>query len=133
MVLAMFAMVMLTFGVGLIAFITRVKAVKSGKAKAGHFLLMNAKEYPESVIKTTRNFNLQFEIPVLFYIAGALFTALQLTDSVAIFLAWSFVIARVIHAFIHITYNRLLHRILSYWSAVLVAMGLWIYLVVKTY
>ena len=52
----------------------------------------------------------QFELPVLFY---PLTIALYVTDGVTTFtvtLAWLFVISRYIHAWIHITSNRIRFR-----------------------
>jgi len=56
------------------------------------------------------NFSNQFELPVLFYAAVAIAVSLLMTDLLLVTLAWAFVGLRVIHAFIHLTYNDVLHR-----------------------
>jgi len=68
MIYPMFLMILLTFIVGLIAFFTRVKSVKSKSVDPKAYKLMDSDNYPENVIKTTRNFNNQFEVPLLFYV-----------------------------------------------------------------
>ena len=71
------------------------------------------------------NFRNLFEVPVLFYaiccalaIAGAV-TELQLA------LAWLFVILRAAHSFIHVTYNRVMHRFLVYVAGGTVVFLMW--------
>ena len=127
----MFAMVLLTFTVGSIAIYTRIKAVKSGHAHPNSFKLMNADNYPDKVIKTTRNFNNLFEVPLLFYAACLAFIALKIESQASIFLAWAFVGLRFVYSYIHISYNHLLHRIVAFWSSFLIVGILWVCLLVQ--
>jgi len=122
-------MVLLTFIVGLIAFFTRVKSVKSESVDPRAYKLMDADNFPEAVTKTTRNFNNQFEVPLLFYVGCLSYLVLNISSSLALGLAWSFVILRVIHSYIHITYNHLLHRIAVFWSSFFVVFVLWLVLI----
>ncbi|MDZ7925329.1 MAG: MAPEG family protein [Marinagarivorans sp.] len=131
MIYPMFAMVVLTLIVGCTAFYVRVKSVKNGQLKPRDFALMNAEKNPESVIKTTRNFNNQFEVPVLFYVACLAFLATNITSPLGEILAWAFVGCRIAHAFIHITYNHLLHRVIAFWLAVFVVLAQWIVLLLS--
>ena len=60
------------------------------------------------------NFRNLFEIPVLFF---AVCAALAITDSVTplqLVLAWLYVGLRAVHSFIHVTYNRVMHRFSVY-------------------
>jgi len=71
------------------------------------------------------NFRNLFELPVLFY--AALFVA-HVTGQVGpltLALAWTFVVARVAHSFIHCTYNRVMHRFQVYLLGGLVLWALW--------
>ncbi|GEA11117.1 hypothetical protein KUL49_14920 [Alteromonas sp. KUL49] len=91
-------------------------------------------DFPENVIASTRCFNNQFEVPVLFYVAClALMLFEQSDSSIASVLAWLFVGLRTIHAYIHITYNHILHRIIAFWSSFLVVMAMWLYLLTVVY
>ena len=121
----MYAMVLLTLGIGIIAVITRFRSVIAGEVKPKAYLLMDG-EFSKPVITTTRCFNNQFELPVLFYAAGLACIAMGIPQSGSVLiLAWIFVALRLIHALIHITYNHLLHRSIAFWSGFLVLIALW--------
>jgi hypothetical protein len=66
-----------------------------------------------------------FEMPVLFYLAlvVAAMTA-QVTTPVLV-LAWAFVAARMLHSFIHCTYNKVMHRFRAYALSVFLLLALW--------
>jgi hypothetical protein len=71
------------------------------------------------------NFRNLFEVPVLFY---AVCCALAITDSVTgvqLALAWTFVALRALHSFIHVTYNRVMHRFLVYIVGGVVVFLMW--------
>jgi len=94
--------------------------------------LMQGQEVPDIITKSTRNFNNQFEIPVLFYVVCTLYISLNIESLLAIVLAWGFVVLRFIHAYIHLTYNHILHRMSVFWLAFLSVMAMWINLLVLT-
>lgn len=129
MITIMFCMFLITFAVGLTAFYVRVASVKQGKISPRYFLLMHDKDdCPELVQKTTRNFNNQFEIPVLFYVVCTLLIVLKIENTAAYYIAWAFVASRALHAIIHIGYNKLLHRVAVYWLGVFMVVALWVIL-----
>lgn len=130
MIYPMAAMVLLTFIVGCLAVKTRFASVKSGQVKARYYKLMQGQSVPEMVTKTTRCFNNMFEIPLLFYVAATLHISLGIDSMSGIICAWLFVAFRYLHAFVHLTYNHILHRMLMFWGAFLAAMALWINLLV---
>lgn len=122
----MFLMVLLTFIVGCIAVKVRFASVKNGSVNAKYYQLMNGDNIPEIVTKTTRNLNNQFEVPVLFYVVCTLFISLNIISDVAVVLAWLFVISRIVHSYIHLTYNYVIHRMLSFWAGLMFVMALWV-------
>jgi hypothetical protein len=124
-------MVLLTFIVGLVAARTRYAGVRSGDVKLKYFKLMQGQDIPERVIVTTRSFNNMFEVPVLFYVACTLSISLGVAGVPGLVLAWLFVSLRYVHAFIHLTYNHFLHRMLAFWASFICVLLLWIYLVVQ--
>ena len=72
------------------------------------------------------NFSNQHELPLLFF---ALCIILFLTNSVthlALTLAWIFVISRIIHAFIHLSFNHIMTRFMVFFIGVLSLTGLFI-------
>lgn len=124
-------MVVLTFIVGCITVKARFSSVKRGNVSAKYYKLMDGAEVPEIITKTTRNFNNQFEIPVLFYIACTLYICLDIDSAFAVLFAWLFVAFRFIHSYIHLTYNHILHRMLTFWFSFICVLVLWVNLVVE--
>ena len=67
----MLALVLLTFGVGVVLFRARVRAVREGHTPVSYFRVFQGSPEPEFVAKPTRHFSNLFETPTLFY-AGCL-------------------------------------------------------------
>lgn len=130
MLYPMFAMIVLTSIVGVMVLSVRVKSVKAGQVRLRSLKLMENEGWPELVKKTTNNFSNQFEIPMLFYVAGVAYLALGIDSLVGLAAAWCFVVFRVIHAYIHITYNHILHRLTAFWLAFMAVLVMWINLLV---
>jgi hypothetical protein len=123
-------MVLLTFIVGTITIRARFASVKRGDVKARYYKLMAGQNVPDKIIQTTRNFNNQFEVPLLFYVVGTLYIAMGIESTFALYCAWLFVVFRVIHAYIHLSYNYVLHRLLAFWIALCCVLALWVNLVI---
>ena len=122
----MFMMVLLTFIVGLVTMKYRFSVVISGTLHHNYFKLMEGQEVPEFFTRTTRCFNNMFEVPVLFYVACLLYIVMGIDSLAGLIFAWLFVLMRYFQALVHLTYNRVLHRMLFFWFAFLSAMGLWL-------
>lgn len=129
MLYPMFAMVILTFIIGVITLKTRFASVKNGDVKAGYYRLMDGQDVPNYVTQTTRAFNNQFEVPVLFYVVCTLYISMGIENPYAVYAAWAFVFFRIAHAVIHLTYNHVLHRLTAYWLAIVCVFALWLLLV----
>lgn len=130
MLYPMFMMIVLITIIGIITLSVRFKSVKSGKVRARSYKLMDAPDFPELVKKTTNSFNNQFEVPVLFFAGCLAYLSLGVSDTFALVSAWAFVILRFIHAYIHLTYNHVFHRLTSFWLSYIALMALWINLIV---
>ncbi|MCU4675072.1 MAPEG family protein [Catenovulum sp. 2E275] len=131
MIIAMFAMTLLTIIVGLIALKARFASVKNGSLPIKYFRLMQGENTPEIVIKTTRCFNNLFEVPILFYVICLLYLVTNSETISAQIIAWLFVGFRVLQAYIHLSYNNVRHRMLSFFAAIICILLLWIILLVK--
>jgi hypothetical protein len=131
MIYAMFVVSILTIMIGLIAVRARIASVSNGQVKARYFKLMQGQEVPEIVTKTTRCFNNMFEVPVLFYVVCTLYVVLGIESLVGLVFAWLFVILRTVHAYIHITYNLVRHRMYVFGASVLCVLFLWVNLIVQ--
>jgi hypothetical protein len=67
-----------------------------------------------------------FEVPVLFYTVAISIYTTGMTDTVFVSLAWTFVLCRVAQGLIHSTYNRIMHRAVSFWLGSLVIFAIWV-------
>jgi hypothetical protein len=76
------------------------------------------------------NFRNLFELPVLFYLARVVADRMDMVDGISVALAWAFVLLRVVHSAIHVTYNRVMHRFAAYVAGGMVLWLLWGYLAV---
>jgi hypothetical protein len=71
------------------------------------------------------NFNNQFQLPVLFYMAVLVAHATGQGTALFVQLAWAFVGLRLVHALIQWTYNRVVHRFTLYALGALVLWTMW--------
>jgi hypothetical protein len=76
------------------------------------------------------NFNNQFQLPVLFYVALLVAHSAALAGPLFLQLAWAFVALRLVHALIQWTYNRVVHRFAAYALGGLVLWAMWALLAV---
>src|SRR5262245_51146477 len=76
-------------------------------------------------VQASDNLRNLFEVPVLFYALCALVAATDLDSPVLVFGAWGYVALRCVHSYIHITYNRVIHRFLVYAASTVLLFTLW--------
>jgi hypothetical protein len=72
------------------------------------------------------NFLNLFEMPVLFYVAMLLAMTLLVSDALLVALAWLYVVLRVAHSVIHVTYNTVMHRFYVFAASALVLLVIWV-------
>jgi len=127
LVFPMLAMVFLTITVLGILLRSRIRAVKSGRVDMAYFKVFQGVE-PEETAKPARHLSNLFEAPVLFY-AGCI-TAMVVHDTgvAMVAIAWAYVVARVVHAIVHLGRNRIRQRLRAYFSSWVVLLALWIHL-----
>ena len=116
-------MILLVFMVWLWLYITRILSVTMGSLNIESYAEAQQTEKPRMVALAGDNFSNQFELPVLFYVLIALLVYLEPQPQDYLFWAWVFVISRYLHALIHLSYNRVMHRLLAYWLG---AISLWV-------
>lgn len=121
----LFAMFLLSAGVLMVMFKARVRAVKSGQIKVGFFKTYEGSNIPEDVIKTARHFSNLFETPVLFYVLCILGMILNVDSNLFVTLAWCYVVARAVHAYVHMGRNKLQIRMFVYTFGWLIMIGMW--------
>ena len=124
------AQVGLTFAVLFWLGRARLPLIARGEVKVGDIAL-DASGRPLKSQQVANNFNNQFQLPVLFYVA-ALLLLLQLgSDLPSVILAAIFVASRVVHSVIHGTSNAVVPRFTAYLVGVWTLVALWVWLAVK--
>ncbi len=118
-------MVFLSFFIGIVMLVARIKAVKQGMNPAFFALNKGAKQ-PDYLIKASQHYENLFELPVLFYIVTILTYITKTADYFYLYLAVLFVIIRYFHAFIHISYNNLTHRRNSFLIGTVALFSMWV-------
>ena len=69
LVYPMMALVLLTFGVAVVLFRARLRAVREGHTPVAYFRVFHGSAEPEFLAKPTRHYANLFEVPTLFYAA----------------------------------------------------------------
>src|SRR4051812_30931893 len=110
LVYPMFAMVMITLGVGIITIKTRFSAARTGKVDPRYFKTFSFGEPTDAVLKTGRHFNNLFEVPTLFYAGCCAGMIVGVAGILPLALAWAFVFLRIAHAWIHMGRNKIIPR-----------------------
>lgn len=126
----MFTLVLLTFIIVLSLGMSQVIGVKKGQLDRRYLTLFSGYDVPEGIIKLRRNFSNLLEIPVLFYTCCITLLALDIHDELMLSFAWAFVILRIIHSIIHITYNNPLHRFLAFLLSTSLMLIMWTKLII---
>src|SRR5689334_2618385 len=126
LVYPMAGMVLLTVGVLVRLFRSRVAAVRAGEMEATYFRLYQGGDEPEATRKLSRHFTNLFEAPTLFYVACLAGMVAGVGGPLLLVLAWGYVAARTAHAFVHLGGNRLRKRILAYFVSWLFLAAMWV-------
>ncbi len=122
-------MVALTAFVLVRLYLSRVAAIRSGQIDINFYRLHQGAMEPESSQKVVRHFINLFEAPTLFY-AGCLAAMVSGAVTVALVsIAWAYVGARLVHAYIHLGANRLKRRRNIYAVGWLILLAFWATLV----
>ncbi len=124
------AMVALTVAVTVRMFLERVRQIRAER--------IPFREIPSGSQMATRfadtraadNYRNLFEAPVLFYLALVVAALTWQWSPLVIGLAWAYVVFRVLHSWIHCTYNRVKHRFYAFAASTFVLCALWIVLAV---
>jgi len=124
--LPVFALAALTFVVLLQIPIARFRAAARGKVTAHDFRLGESARVPAEVQLPNRNYMNLLELPVLFYVACLAMYVTDHGDAAACAIAWLYVGLRCLHSLIHLTYNRVVHRLLAFAISNVVLGALWL-------
>lgn len=125
----MFALVLVTVCVLVVMFRRRVVAIRNGQVKLEHFKTYNSGASTDEMIKAERHFSNLFEVPVLFYVGCLVAMNIPLVGFWILLWPWLFVVARVVHAIIHLGSNKIYWRMRAYGLGWIAVLALWIHIV----
>lgn len=121
-----FALVGLTFAVLLLIPYKRFKAGRIGRVTIDDFKFGESSNVPTDVTIPNRNLMNLLEMPVLFYVACLTVYVTKNIDAVLLLLAWLYFALRVAHSIVHLTYNRVFHRLSLYAASNVILAIIWI-------
>jgi hypothetical protein len=104
-----FAQVALTFVLLFWMQVLRLRAIRRGDVPE-HSVALREPNWPARITQVANAFHNQLETPLLFYVLILLALVTKTADSILLVLSWLFVVSRFVHAYIHVTSNRIAHR-----------------------
>lgn len=90
---------------------------------------LTTRQSSAEVLKDTAaadNFSNLFEVPVLFFVVCLALAVTDLVTAPQVALAWAFVVLRIAHSYVHLTYNRVIHRFGLYMISTLCVSAMWV-------
>jgi len=124
--LPVFALIALTFGIGLWLGKLRFVAIKQGDLNSRYYELNRGGKMPDYLAKVSHNYDNLLALPILFYVLSILLLVTEQVEIAQIILAWIFVVSRYIHSYIHTTYNKLRHRMIAFMLGVVTLISMWL-------
>lgn len=128
--LPLFVEVILTFVLLFWSAPLRTGALRSGVVRPEDIALREP-NWPTQATKVANSYANQFELPVLFYVLTILAYMTHKAGIVFVLLAWIFVIFRLLHAFVHVTSNKVNVRGPLFGISALVLAVMWIIYIVQ--
>ncbi len=109
MLLPVFAQVALPFVLLFWMQFLRLRAIRRGLVPA-YAVALRQPNWPARLTQISNAYHNQLETPLLFYVLILLAIITKTADSILFVLSWLFVGSRFLHAYIHLTSNRLSAR-----------------------
>lgn len=105
--------------------ITRVKGARSGNVDYRIFKVYRNKEnMPDTMLKMSNHYDNLMTMPILFYLIVTMIYVTQNVDNAFVFLAWAYVITRLVHSFIHLGQNHPLKRFFAFGAGVMILLAM---------
>jgi hypothetical protein len=122
--LPVFVQVALTFALLFWMGSVRRHAVANGETRIDDIAL-GQPAWPQRPTQIARAFHNQLETPLLFYLLVVLAMVTQKADLLFVAMAWAFVLARLAHAYVHVTSNEVYLRFKAYGAGLFVLIAMW--------
>lgn len=126
----MFAQVGLTFVLLFWMSMLRLRALRAGGVQPKDVALREP-NWPPRVLQVGNAFHNQLELPVLFYTVVLLALVTETLDTVLLVLSWMFVLSRLVHAYIHVTGNRLDRRTAVFLVGAIALLLMWVIVIAR--
>jgi hypothetical protein len=123
---SVFALGAWTFLVLLLIPFVRVRSVRRREIGPNDFKYGESAAVPPSVSIPNRNYMNLLELPMLFYVVCVVLYVTAGASRLAVLFAWAYVGLRVVHSLIHLTYNRVLHRLFAFTLSNVALVSLWV-------
>jgi hypothetical protein len=104
----------------------RIRAGRRKEIVVDDFKYGESPAVPTHVSLPNRNLMNLLELPMLFYVVCLMLYVTGGVNSRALVLAWAYVALRIVHSAIHLSYNRVLHRLAAFAASNAVLVSLWI-------
>ena len=104
----------------------RFKAAKNRELPFKAFRVMDLTGASEKVITASRNFDNQFQLPVLYLFAVVFAFQFGVADLSLVILGWLFAVSRLLHAYIHVGANHVRMRFAVYVFGALMLVLFWL-------
>jgi hypothetical protein len=127
----MFALATWTFVVLLRVPYKRLSAGRAGRVTAEDFRYGESDRVPPDVRIPNRNFMNLLELPVLFYVGCLTAYVTRQAGALTLALAWAYVALRIVHSLVHLSYNKVFHRLAVYALSNMALGLLWLHLLVS--
>ncbi|MEO3865704.1 MAPEG family protein [Rheinheimera fenheensis] len=121
-----FVQVLLTSVVMILMGRRRIRAAKNKEISVAAFKTMNLTGANEQVIATSRNFDNQFQMPMLYLFSVLFVLQLGLADAAYAALGAAFVLLRIVHTVIHIGTNHVRSRFNVFLLGCAVLWAIWL-------
>lgn len=128
--LPLFVQVALTFGLYLWMAYLRTGLIRRREVHPRDIALREP-NWPVRATQVQNAVHNQLELPVLFYVLTILSLITRHADLLFVVLAWLFVIARLAHAYVHVTSNRISVRGPTFGLSLLILFVMWIIFIVR--
>lgn len=128
--LPLFVQVALTFVLFCWMSYHRVTLISGGVVK-GDDVALRQPNWPKHVLQINNAGHNQLETPLLFYVLTILAIITRHADLLFVVMAWIFVLLRIVHAYVHVTSNRLTLRGPLFGAGLLVLILMWVIFAVR--
>ena len=106
----------------------RMVAVRQGRATVAQF--RENRDEPAESLFVRNSLGNQFELPILFYVCCILLFITDADNLPTVLLAWVFVLSRCVHAYVHVTSNRIRYRQPAFVAGFIALVLMWLWLAI---